>query len=623
MNPVPLKLSGDSGLQPTSAVKRIIRIALVTAIVLGGSFGVMAVAQVAVAPVPAEKPALTGDERLSSEDAARYAHIFAFQEIGNWQAADREIAKLSDLRLMGHVLKQRYMHPTAYRASYDELKSWLARYNDHPGAKDVYELALRRKPAGAASPKKPELTYGASGRLDLGESQAPYVSSRKRSSGAQALVRSLQSQVRSNIQRMAPTHALALLDNPKNANILDKVEADVMRAEVASGYFFAGKPDKAFEVAAAAADRSGEDAPLAGWVAGLSAWKAGDYAASARYFEIAASSPRASNWTASASAYWAARAHLRNHEPHEVTLWLKKAAEHRHTFYGLIAARALGRDVDFNWRIPRLKNDHVARLQEIPAGSRALALLDAEQPQLAEIELRRINPGNDKRLLEAMLALTAEAGLPSASMRLASAFADDNGGLIDAAMFPLAPQSWQPEDGYTVDRALIYAFIRQESRFNPEASSRSGARGLMQLMPQTASYVAGDSFSKREQRQLHEPVLNIQIGQKYLGNLLTQQSIGGDLFRLAVAYNAGPGNLARWDQKLGEIDDPLLFIESIPVAETRAFVERVMANYWIYRLRLKQGTPSLDAVAAGEWPVYESQDDLRVASADSGFFSSH
>lgn len=598
-----------------------IRVALVTAVVLGGSFGMMAVAQVTVAPVPAEKPVFFGAERLSAEDAARYAHIFAFQEIGNWPAADHEISKLSDLRLMGHVLEQRYMHPTAYRASYDELKSWLDHYNDHPGAQEVYELALKRKPAGAAAPQKPDLSYGATGRLDLGESQAPYVSPRKRSSGAVALAHSLQNQVRSNIHRMAPTQALQLLDNPKNEKVLDTVEADTLRAEIASGYFFADKPEKAFEVAAAAADRSGEDAPLAGWVAGLSAWKAGDYETSAHYFEISASSPRASSWTAAASAYWAARAHLRNHEPHEVTPWLKKSAEYRHTFYGLIAARALGRDVDFNWRTPQLKDDHVKRLLEIPAGARALALLDAEQGQLAEIELRRINPGNDKKLLEAMLAITAEAGLPSASMRLASAFSDEEGGLLDAALFPLAPQSWQPDDGYTVDRALIYAFIRQESRFNPEASSRSGARGLMQLMPQTASYVAGGNFSNRAQRQLHEPVLNIEIGQKYLGNLLMQQSIGGDLFRLAVAYNAGPGNLARWEQKLGAIDDPLLFIESIPAAETRAFVERIMANYWIYRLRLNQDTPSLDAVAAGEWPVYESQDELRVASADNSFFS--
>lgn len=608
-------------MQATSALGRIVKSAFVAGLILGGGFCVVAVAQVAISPVPTEKPIFTGAQRLSAQDAARYAHIFAFQDIGDWPAADREIAKLSDMRLMGHVLEQRYMHPTAYRASYDELKNWMDRYSDHPGAQDVYELALKRQPSGAPAPRKPDLSYSATGRLDLGESQAPYISARKRSSGALSLVRSLQHQVRDDIHRTAPTHALQRLSAPQNEKILDKVEFDVMRAEIASGYFFARKTDKAFEVAAAAADRSGEDAPLAGWVAGLSAWKMGDYESAASYFESSASSPRASSWTAAASAYWAARAHLRNRAPRKVTPWLKKASEYPHTFYGLIASRALGRDVDFNWRVPQLKQAHIDRLLDVPAGFRALSLLDAEQPQLAEIELRHINPGNDKKLLEAMLALTAEAGLPSASMRLASAFADDKGGLIDAALFPLAPQSWQPNDGYMVDRALIYAFIRQESRFNPEASSRSGARGLMQLMPRTASYIVGDSFSKREQHQLHEPVLNIEIGQKYIQDLLSQQRIGGDLFRLAVAYNAGPGNLARWERELGALDDPLLFIESIPAAETRAFVERVLANYWIYRQRLKQDTPSLDAVAAGGWPAYESQDSLRIASADSSFFA--
>ena len=57
-----------------------------------------------------------------------------------------------------------------------------------------------------------------------------------------------------------------------------------------------------------------------------------------------------------------------------------------------------------------------------------------------------------------------------------------------------------------------------------------------------------------------------------------------------------------------KFDDPLLFIETIPVSETRAFVERVMSNIWIYRQRLGQATPTLDAVTSGKWPIYVSMD---------------
>jgi hypothetical protein len=67
---------------------------------------------------------------------------------------------------------------------------------------------------------------------------------------------------------------------------------------------------------------------------------------------------------------------------------------------------------------------------------------------------------------------------------------------------------------------------------------------------------------------------------------------------------------------LGSIEDPLLFVESIPVAQTRAYVERVLANYWIYRLRLGQKTPTLDAVAEGKWARYVSLDQDSYLMAD-------
>jgi hypothetical protein len=74
---------------------------------------------------------------------------------------------------------------------------------------------------------------------------------------------------------------------------------------------------------------------------------------------------------------------------------------------------------------------------------------------------------------------------------------------------------------------------------------------------------------------------------------------------LLVAYNAGPGNLAHWKQQYAEtVSDPLLFIETLPLAETRAYVERVMANYWIYRIRQGQNPATLDAVAEGHGAPY-------------------
>ena len=82
---------------------------------------------------------------LSDDDASRYRKIFSLQEDGDWRAADRLIGALDDRVLMGHVLAQRYLHPTKYRSAYKELKDWMAEYADHPDAPRIYQLATSRQ----------------------------------------------------------------------------------------------------------------------------------------------------------------------------------------------------------------------------------------------------------------------------------------------------------------------------------------------------------------------------------------------------------------------------------------------------------------------------------------------
>ncbi|HTO84692.1 MAG TPA: hypothetical protein VMQ73_20895, partial [Methylomirabilota bacterium] len=86
--------------------------------------------------------------------------------------------------------------------------------------------------------------------------------------------------------------------------------------------------------------------------------------------------------------------------------------------------------------------------------------------------------------------------------------------------------------------------------------------------------------------------------------LLKDPNVKGDMFMLALAYNAGPGNLAKWRAERDYDKDPLLFIESIPSKETRRYIERVLTNYWIYQAQLKEPSPTLDALATGAWPMY-------------------
>ena len=546
---------------------------------------------------------------LSASDAALYREIFALQENGRWAEADARIARLRDNRLLGYLRFQRYMHPTAYRSSYAELRDWLAEYAELPGAERIHALALRRRPAGAAAPNPPAAAVRELGRGGIGSYS--YVSPHQRSAAEARRVREIKRQIRRNVLRTYLSKTEEQLAGPEWTRLLDQVEIDEGYARVAAAWLYYGEAERAYALAARSAQRSGSAYPLAHWTAGLSAWSLGRYEAAAAHFEAAAESGLLSGWNLSSAAYWAARARLRLRQPEEMSRWLTIAAAYPRTFYGLLARQALGIPTSFTFETHALREEHVETLEATAGGARALALLQLGKADLAEQELLGLAGWGEPRISDALLALTSEAGLPGLSLRLASHLSQGGrfgAGALDAAFYPLPP--WQPTGGYSVDRALIYAFVRQESAFDPEAKSYAGARGLMQLMPATASYVAGDSSLRRSggRDRLFDPAFNLALGQRYLAELLSYSSVGGDLFRLAAAYNGGPGNLEKWDEQVSAGDDPLLFIEKLPSLETRLFIERVLANLWIYRARLGQEAPSLTDLAAGAWPRYHALD---------------
>ena len=561
--------------------------------------------------VPVSKPMPVSLEPISEADIAVYRRIFALQAAGKITAADKEFSNLTDFRLRGHVLFQRYMHPTAYRTSFEELRNWMEMYADLPRADKIYNLALSRMPKDFKGHlNKPQEAKGVGYlREPTVERGKIYRTTKRRTHEQDNEVKKLQSLINRDISRNSPTSALRRLKSGEAKAYMDAVEIDTLKANIARGYIHAGKPREALELAAQAASRSGAKEPLAGWIAGQANWRMGRYDRAASYFEVAASSEYSSGWMKSAAAFWASRAHMRSGKVREVSRWLREAASHSHTFYGLIAARALGRNYDFNWDIPPFSEDYYTSLASHPAGLRAIALAEAGQVNLAEAELMRLDPHGDEKLKNAMLSYAGFAGLPGLAFRLGNSLQPVGGGFYDAALYPKGP--WRAHHDYNIDDALIHAIMRQESRFDPMAESRSGAKGLMQLMPTTASYVSGNREyrDKQHQHKLLDPETNLEIGQRYLADLLKLRQVDGDLFSLLVAYNAGPGNLNKWKNGAVPAEDPLLFIESIPVAETRSYVERVLANYWIYRLRDGQRTPSLDAVAKGQWARYAGRAD--------------
>ena len=215
----------------------------------------------------------------------------------------------------------------------------------------------------------------------------PYVSPRERSAATRSKVADLKAKIRRLASDDAMTKALKLLQSDEVQRLFDEVEIDQSYAVIAQAWFYAGEDAKALELAAPAAERSGNDVPLAHWIAGLSAWRLGDFDRAARHFERVALSDRVNDWLGAGGAYWAARAHLRRRDPAEMSYWLSLAAEFPRTFYGLLAREALGLKTEFDFRAFQLTADGTRRLAASPTGSRAVALLQVGQHELAEGEL--------------------------------------------------------------------------------------------------------------------------------------------------------------------------------------------------------------------------------------------
>jgi soluble lytic murein transglycosylase len=372
------------------------------------------------------------------------------------------------------------------------------------------------------------------------------------------------------------------------------------------------RPATAFAVPSGLGEEQFEAAAYADWEEGLAAWRKGRVGDARRRFETLAARHDLSSAMTAATAFWAARTELRGDHPAAFTHWIGVAAEHPRTFYGLLARRILGTDGDLGLDNDPFSDLDARLLLDAPAGRRALALLQLNDTFRAEAELRSLAARASPLLIEALVAVADRANMPALSLQLAGLLSDGVG-RRHHALYPLP--RWTPVGGFTVDRALLFAVMRQESQFATQAESPAGAVGVMQLMPATANAMArraGVRIDANNRRQLREaladPEINMALAQEYITELRESAGIGDNLLLLAAAYNCGPTGPLRWQTDPQLHGDPLLFLENIPHRETRIFTERVLANYWIYRQRLGQPTPDLDALAAGEWPTYTALD---------------
>lgn len=131
-----------------------------------------------------------------------------------------------------------------------------------------------------------------------------------------------------------------------------------------------------------------------------------------------------------------------------------------------------------------------------------------------------------------------------------------------------------------IDPFLVFAIMKAESKFDPNALSRRGAKGLMQIMDTTGAWSATElGILDFTPDQLFEPEVNIEIGCWYIARLFNQYE--GHIPTLLAAYNAGTGNIYKWrNDKKYSLDG--ITIHNIPFRETKQYVKRVMMNLKFY-----------------------------------------
>jgi soluble lytic murein transglycosylase len=515
---------------------------------------------------------------LSGADQALYGSLFKLAAKGDVAGIEAAAGGLKNKSLMGHVLARAYL-ASGSSPSFEDLAAWMNKYAAQPEASRIHTLARKKNPSGSLPDPERRIVRGDS---DDGADMRSDISS----DAGQAMAR----RVRSLLSDGKSGEAQSLLS--REGSGLPARDYNQLLAEIAGGLYYSGRYDAALELSTRAAEER-DHAPLADWIAGLSNWRAKNYAKAAKHFDAMARQPDMTSWLRTAAAFWAGRSYIAARQPHRARDMFEIGATKPRTFYGLLSLRLLGDKPALTFREPSLDSKSFQRVAKVPGVARAVALAQLGQRNLAEDVMIRAHGRLDRALDGPYIALASDMGFAGAQFFAASAASNPD---LKGSAFPI--MNVRPSGGFSIDPALIHAIIRQESRFDPDAESATGARGLMQVLPSTAK------LGEDPRGRLFEPVYNMTVGQNYIREMMRFTSPDGNLLATAVAYNGGPGNLQKWLASSDHQDDPLLFIESLPSRETRGYVERVMANMWIYQIRMGKPTQTLDQLASGRWPMY-------------------
>ncbi len=327
---------------------------------------------------------------------------------------------------------------------------------------------------------------------------------------------------------------------------------------------------------------------LAGWIS-LRFLKDGETALPhfQKIYDISVTPPYLSR-----GAYWTGRAAEALGRKDIANSWYQRAATYLTTYHGQLALARLSTEP-----APQLQADPIPtpeerakfEANELTKALRAVLEVDAKAYERAfAITLAESSGYGAHRQMVA--ELVNRHARPDLGIVIGRNAARDKIDLIEYG-YPVPPYAYPAAP----EKALILAITRQESNFNPAAVSFAGARGLMQLMPDTANGLAkAQKITYARAKLVTDPAYNLKLGASYLASLVN--GFDGSYILAAAAYNAGPSRARNWVRQFGSPQDPTAdaidWVEQIPFNETRDYVQRIMESVMTYRTVLN-GTPTM------------------------------
>ena len=328
-----------------------------------------------------------------------------------------------------------------------------------------------------------------------------------------------------------------------------------------------------------------DPAPTAHFRAAMIAWVRGDVRVARQELDALVRRHAGSD-ERNAAEYWAGRAWLRTGNADSARArWRAIIARDPFSYYAMTSARRLGEPVPAPAQAP----GEFVRFASIDSAIGRAAMLDrlgmnVEERHEYDGLVEQADSG--ERALATASALLAR-GRPASAIRIAWRAMERGAPRDSRAMrlaYPVVHESTLVAEARRrdLDRALVAALIRQESSFEPRATSPVGARGLMQLMPRVGEQIARTArFPVWDPALLYDPDVNMRLGTAHLAGLLKRDD-EATLVRSLAAYNAGGSRVRRWNARAG-VSDPEVFIERIPYVETRDYVRIVLRNRELYR----------------------------------------